>query len=37
MNIDFSLINDIILFGGSFALILPFAVAFINATCKKIM
>ena len=36
MNIDLSLINDIILFGGSFALITPFIIAFINAKCKKI-
>ena len=37
MNIDFSLINDLLLFGGSFALITPFIMAFLNAKCKKII
>lgn len=37
MHIDLSLINDLLIFGGSFVLITPFIVAFINATCKKIM
>ena len=37
MHIDLSLVNDLFLFGGSALLITPFAVAFLNATCKKIM
>lgn len=36
MQIDLSLINDIILFGGSLYLITPFVIAFINSITKKI-